>query len=311
MKIGFIGLGNMGAAAAANIRHGGYELWVNDLDRSRASSLERAGAKWASTAVELTRAVDVVITMVPGPKEIEMVMRGSEGVLSARRRGLFWIDMTTNSPLLFRELAAEMRATGVRPIDAPVTGAVDGAIQGRLTIFAGGEESDIAAVKPVLETMGHPMHMGPAGAGCVTKLITNQLWFVHAAAIGEALVLGKVSGVEPLRLWEALKNSVADSFVCRHDVPSIFAGHYDPSFSLDLCCKDLGLIAALGDQTAVTIDLTRLAQEKFELARRAYGGRVGELHVCKLIEDAAQVDLRVEGDWPDHRYAGEPSRSSG
>jgi 3-hydroxyisobutyrate dehydrogenase len=145
--------------------------------------------------------------------------------------------------------------------------------------------------------------MGAFGAGTVTKLVTNQLWFIHAAAVGEALVLGKACDVDPLKLWTAMKSSVADSFVCRHDVPSIFAGHYDPSFSLDLCCKDLALIVELAESKGTHSDLTKLSRSKFELARMKYGGSAGELHVCKLIEEAANLNLRVFGDWPDHRKA--------
>jgi 3-hydroxyisobutyrate dehydrogenase-like beta-hydroxyacid dehydrogenase len=97
-----------------------------------------------------------------------------------------------------------------------------------------------------------------------------------------------------------MKSGAADSFVCRHDVPSIFAGHYDPSFTLDLCCKDLALIASLVDEQAVDAGLTRLTREKFEAARRSYGGSEGELSVCRAIEQQAGVDLRVPGDWPKH-----------
>lgn len=300
MRVGFIGLGHMGAAAAANILRAGHRLTVHDLLHSRAQSLLELGATWARSPAEVAEAVDIVLTMVPGPREIMSVMRDTGGVLRGLRRDSIWVDMTTNSPGLFRELADEAQERGCRAIDAPVTGAVDGAIKGRLTLFVGGDERDVALAAAVLQTMGRVLYMGGRGSGTVTKLLTNQLWFISAAAIGEALVLGKKSGIEPNKLWEALQNSVADSFVCRHDVPSIFAGHYDPSFSLDLCCKDLALILQLVDAAGTQADLTRLAQNKFEMARSRYGGTAGELHVCKLIEDAAQVSLRVDGDWPVH-----------
>lgn len=300
MRVGFIGLGTMGAAAAANIRRGGYELWVHDLERSRATPLLEVGATWSASPAELARAVDVVITMVPGPKQIASVIRGPGGILAGLRAGTIWADMTTNSPALFRELAEEVTQRGGKPVDSPVTGAVDGAIQGTLTLFAGGAAADVDLMRPILETMGRVLYMGPSGTGSVTKLVTNQLWFIHAAAVGESLVLAKAAGVEPLRLWEAMKGGAADSFVCQHDIPSIFAGHFDPSFSLDLCCKDLALIVDLANKYATPTDLTRLTQSKFELARERYGGSSGELHVCKLIEDAAQVDLRVSGPWVEH-----------
>jgi 3-hydroxyisobutyrate dehydrogenase len=114
------------------------------------------------------------------------------------------------------------------------------------------------------------------------------------------LVLGKKAGIDLLVLWNALQNSVGDTFVVRHDVPSIFDGHYDPSFSLDLCCKDLRLLKELGEQTATQMDLTLLARGKFEEARATFGGDAAELLVCKLIENASDADLRVEGDWTKH-----------
>jgi 3-hydroxyisobutyrate dehydrogenase-like beta-hydroxyacid dehydrogenase len=133
-----------------------------------------------------------------------------------------------------------------------------------------------------------------------TKPITNQIWFINAAAIGEGLVLGKKAGVDLLVLWEALKNSVGDTFVVRHDVPSIFDGYYDPSFSLDLCCKDLRLLKELGERTETQMDMTFLSREKFEGARERFGGNAAELLVCKLIEEANDTNLQVEGEWAKH-----------
>ena len=297
VKVGFIGLGQMGAPAAANIRRRGYDLIIHDLDRTRGDALVASGASWAETPAEVARQSDVLITMVPGPKQITAVMRGPGGVLEGLRSSALWVDMTTNSPSVFLGLAAEVRRAGAASIDAPVTGAVDGAIQARLTFFVGGDAAAVERVLPLLATMGRAIYMGSSGSGTITKLLTNQLWFIHAAAIGETLVLGKASGIDLLRLWEALKGSVADSFVCRHDVPSIFAGHYDPSFSLDLCCKDLDLIVRLAGSRNVPVDFSHLAQQKFERAREVFGGTAGELHVCKLIEDATGTPLQVAGDW--------------
>jgi len=154
----------------------------------------------------------------------------------------------------------------------------------------------IETVRSYLEVLGRIIKCGALGNGNVVKLITSQIWFINAAAIGEALVLGKKAGVELPVLWGAMKDSAADNFVVRHDVPSIFAGDYDPSFTLDLCCKDLGLIASLSDKTQTETPMTRQAQERFEAARTRFGGDQAELLVCKLIEDASGADLRVEGD---------------
>jgi len=198
------------------------------------------------------------------------------------------------------ELAQRAEARQVSVLDALVTGAIDGARRGTLTIFVGGSGPVLEQVRPYLELLGRIIVCGPLGNGTVVKLVTNQIWFINAAAIGEALVLGKKAGVELTVLWDALKNSVGDTFVARHDVPSIFAGHYDPSFTLDLCCKDLGLIVALSEATQTQAPMTAQAKDRFEAARKAFGGDQAELLVCKLIEDASGVDLRVQGDWPKH-----------
>jgi 3-hydroxyisobutyrate dehydrogenase-like beta-hydroxyacid dehydrogenase len=156
-------------------------------------------------------------------------------------------------------------------------------------------------VLPVLQTISaKAIHGGPLGAGNVIKLVTNQLWFVHAATIGEGLLLGKKAGLDLLTLWEAIKSSVGTSFVAEHDVPSIFAGHYDPSFTLDLCVKDLGLIIDLSRAVGVPVPMTEQAQARFQRAHETYGGKAAELHVARLLEDAAGTDLRAAGDWRPH-----------
>ncbi|MGE0238445.1 MAG: NAD(P)-dependent oxidoreductase [Parvibaculaceae bacterium] len=300
MNVGFIGLGRMGSAVARNILRAGHQLAVHDVKSEAAAALVAAGAEWTASAAECAARADCVITMVFGPAEVEAVVTGPDGLLAAARPGLIWVDMTTNRPSLIQRLAALLAEKGVATIDAPVTGAIDGAIKGDLTLFAGGSADTVELVRPVLEAAGRIILAGPVGSGAVVKLVTNQLWFIHAAAIGEAMVTARKAGVDLLALWEAMKSGAADSFVCRHDVPSIFAGHYDPSFTLDLCCKDLALITGLTDEQAVDAGLTRLTREKFEAARRSYGGSEGELSVCRAIEQQAGVDLRVPGDWPKH-----------
>jgi len=185
-------------------------------------------------------------------------------------------------------------------LEAPVTGAVDGARLGKLTFFVGGDTDVIERVRPYFEIMGKLIVCGPIGTGNVVKLITNQIWFINAAAIGEGLVLGKKAGIDLAVVWEAMKNSVGDTFVARHDAPSIFSGDYDPSFSLALCCKDLRLLKELGEELETQMDMTLLARDKFEEAKETFGGDAAELHVCKLVEDASNTDLRLDGDWTKH-----------
>ncbi len=299
MRIGFIGLGFMGANMARQLQRKGRALTVFDLDRSKAVELEAHGARFAESAADCAQSSDILITSLPGPPQVEAVMERA-GTLAALPDGALWIDMTTNDAGLLHRLADTVAGRGVTLVDAPVTGAVDGARRGELTIFAGGTDAGLARATPLLQDMGRVIACGGLGHGNAVKLVTNFLWFTHAAVIGEAMMLGKQAGVELGVLWEAIKDSVGDSFVARHDAPSIFAGHYDPSFTLDLCVKDLGLIAALGERGGVPLPVGQAAAARFALAQQTYGGGKGELHVAKLIEDAVGTDLRLAGDWQEH-----------
>jgi 3-hydroxyisobutyrate dehydrogenase-like beta-hydroxyacid dehydrogenase len=298
MRIGFIGLGTMGKNAAASIRRHGFDMVVYDIRPEAMDGLAAMGAAKASSPVDVLARCDVVVTMVFGPKEVEAVLRGADGFLSGDCTGKIWIDMTTSSPFLMRDLATEFAAKGGKAVDAPVTGSVDAAIRGDMPMFVGGEDAVIEQVRPVIEAMGQLRKVGAYGNGYVAKLVNNQLWKIHAAAIGEAMVTAKLAGLDPAVWWEVMKGGAADSFVLSHDVPSIFAGHYDPSFPIRLCLKDLSLIKELMDKVGTTNTLTEATHERFREAGKRYGMGAGEMTVCKVIEDDAGIDLRVAGDWP-------------
>jgi 3-hydroxyisobutyrate dehydrogenase-like beta-hydroxyacid dehydrogenase len=297
MKIGFIGLGTMGRNAAGNIRRKGYEMVAYDIRPEAIAPLVEMGATRGESPADVMVLCDVVVSMVFGPKEIEQVVRGPQGFLGVDCAGKIWIDMTTSSPFLMRALAAEFEAKGGSAVDAPVTGSVDAAIRGDMPMFVGGNDVIIERVRPVIEAMGQLRKVGAHGNGYVAKLVNNQLWKIHAAAIGEAMVTAKLAGLDPLTWWEVMKGGAADSFVMSHDVPSIFAGHYDPSFPIALCLKDLGLIKELMDRVGTASDLTEATHERFREAGRRYGMGAGEMTVCRVIEDDAGIDLRVPGDW--------------
>lgn len=297
MRIGYIGLGTMGGPMASNLARAGCDITVYDLEQAKIDRVVAYGAKAATHGQDVAAQVDILFTSFPEPRHVAAIL---PELIDAMQAGSIWVDLTTNDRGLLRQLAKQADARDVSVLEAPVTGAVDGARLGKLTFFVGGEQATIERVRPYFEIMGKVVECGPLGTGNVVKLITNQIWFINAAAIGEGLVLGKKAGVDLLVLWDALKNSVGDTFVVRHDVPSIFDGHYDPSFTLDLCCKDLRLIKELGEQTETQMDMTLLARAKFEEARTTFGGSAAELLVCKLIEIASGTDVRVEGDWTKH-----------
>ena len=271
MKVGFIGLGTMGRNAALNVRRNGFEMVVYDVRPEAMQPLVEKGALAASSPADVLDQVDVVVTMVFGPKEVDAVVRGESGFFSTTCQGKYWIDLTTSSPHLMRTLGSEFRAKGGHPVDAPVTGSVDSAIRGDMIMFVGGEDVDIEHLRPVIEAMGEVRNVGQHGNGYVAKLVNNQLWKIHAAAIGEAMVAAKLAGLDPEVWWAAMKGGAADSFVMQHDVPSIFAGHYDPSFPLALCLKDLALIEELMDETGTRGELTRATHDRFREAAERYG----------------------------------------
>jgi 3-hydroxyisobutyrate dehydrogenase-like beta-hydroxyacid dehydrogenase len=288
----------MGKNAAANIRRHGFEMVVYDIRPEAMEGLAAMGAAKGASPADVLAHCDVVVTMVFGPKEVEAVLRGPQGFLTGDCTGKIWVDMTTSSPFLMRELAGEFAAKGGHAVDAPVTGSVDAAIRGDMPMFVGGDDSVIEQVRPVIEAMGQLRKVGAYGNGYVAKLVNNQLWKIHAAAIGEAMVTAKLAGLDPAVWWEVMKGGAADSFVLSHDVPSIFAGHYDPSFPIRLCLKDLSLIKELMDKVGTTNTLTEATHERFREAGKRYGMGAGEMTVCKVIEDDAGIDLRVAGDWP-------------
>lgn len=297
MIVGFIGLGTMGRNAALNVRRKGFGMVVYDIRPEAAAPLLEAGAQRGTSPADVMARADVTVTMVFGPKEVEQVVRGPNGFLTANCARKYWIDMTTSSPSLMRALAAEFLAKGGHPVDAPVTGSVDAAIRGDMPMFVGGTDEDIEHVRPVIEAMGQLRKVGQYGNGYVAKLVNNQLWKIHAAAIGEAMVTAKLAGLDPKVWWDVMKGGAADSFVLSHDVPSIFAGHYDPSFPIALCLKDLSLIKELMDEVGTRNELTAATHARFREAGERYGMGAGEMTVCKVIEDDAGIDLRVAGDW--------------
>ena len=298
LRIGFVGLGNMGGPMATRLAAAGYDVHAYDINADAVAAAVAGGCTAAPDANACARHGELLLTSLPRPDHVQSVMVEG-GALAELSAGNIWVDLTTNRKEFVIELAGGA-PDGVTVVDSPVTGAVDGARNGKLTLFAGGEAADLDRVVPVLEHLGRAIRCGPLGTGNVTKLVTNQLWFIHAASLGEGFALGMANGVELSVLWDAITDSVGDSFVARHDAPSIFAGHYDPSFTLDLCMKDLGLTMELSDNVDTDLPMTQRAYETFQRATDRYGADVGELHVAKRIEDDAQLSFRLDGDWVPH-----------
>ena len=297
-KLSFIGVGNMGNPMAKNLLRANYELTVFDIEESKTKNLIALGAKKASTIAEACKDVDVIIVSLPGPIQVREVFLGDSGVINSTLSGTTIIDTSTSSVELAKEIQELAKNKSLDYLEAPITNAVDGAALGELAFFIGGDKNTFEMQRDIFETLGTDIfYVGEHGNGSITKLITNLLWFVNAAAIGEGLMLGAKASIPLETIWEAIKCSAGDSWVARHDVPSIFAGHYDPSFSLKLCCKDLGLVNDIAKKQGFELTMGGKAQEVFQLAKEKYGASAPELSVVKALEEQLDLLLRPSEDF--------------
>ena len=290
-RIFFIGLGNMGQPMALNLCRAGHTLQVLDLDPAKAQPLLEQGAHWATSIAQGMAEADLVICSLPGPPQVEQVVL--QGVCPHLRPGMAIIDTSTSSVDLARKIDAAARAQGAEYLESPITNAIDGARDGKLSIFVAGEAAAYTRWLPVYQVLGDKIfQVGPVGNAATVKLLTNLLWFVSAATIGEALMLGAKAGVPLPTVWEAIKASAGNSWVVEHDVPSIFAGHYDPSFSLALCVKDLSLVNQIANEQGYDLTMGQHALAQFQKALSVYGPDAAELHVVKLLEEKVGLLLR-------------------
>lgn len=297
MKLGFVGLGNMGGPMSRNLLQAGLDVAVHDVRREAAREHEALGATWADSPASAGRGRDVVITMLPTPRHVEAVLLGPTGLLDALPPGSVWIDMSTSVPEVADRVRAVADTRGVAVLDAPVSGMAAGARLGTLQIFVGGEQEDYERVRPVLDVLGDPeriMRVGGHGAGYTVKLMINLLWFGHLVATTEVLSIGTAAGVDLGVLRDALLASPAASNFLDSDVLSVLRdGDYDESFALALACKDLGLAVDLARDVRVPAELSALVEQVFRRARRAYGDLAGEMAPVKLWEDLLGTPLRL------------------
>ena len=299
MRIGFIGLGTMGAGMAANLQKAGHELTVHDTRAEAAAPHLARGARWAGSAREAAAAGELVFTSLPGPAEVEAVALGAEGVLSGLPSGGACFDLSTNSPGVVRRIHAAFEAQGRHFLDAPVSGGPAGAASGRLALWVGGDEAAFLRHQAVLEAIGDQVRrIGEIGAGSVAKLVHNCAGYILTVGLAEVFTMGVKAGVEPLALFEALRQGVlgrrrtfdglADQFL---------SGRYDPpAFALRLAHKDVSLATALGRECGVPMRLANLTLEEMtEALGRGWGAL--DSRSCMLVQQGrADVDVAIDAD---------------
>ena len=308
MKVGFVGLGNVGSKLSKSLLRNGFEMVVRDLDREAARPLLDGGAGWADTGRELAEACDLVITCLPSPAAVRSVMEGPEGVLEGLGNGKMWLEMSTTDEAEVRRLGELVVARGARAMDGPVSGGCHRAATGNISIFVGAEREDFERALPVLTTMGRRvLHVGGLGSASILKVVTNYLASVHLVALGEALMVARRSGVDLNTTYEAIRISSGNSFVHETESQVILNGSYNINFTMDLVVKDMSLFQQLADGQGTPLEMSPLVLDIFRRGEQAYGSRAWSSGIVRFLEDACGVDLRAPG-FPEEIIDTEPEQ---
>lgn len=311
MKIGFIGLGNVGGKLVGALQRNGYDLTVRDLDRAAAAPFLDNGAHWAETPRALAEACDMVITCLPSPAACSHVMEAEDGLLAGLGSGRIWAEMSTTDASEVQRMAALVSARGADPIECPVSGGCHRAATGNISIFAGCERDVFERALPVLKTLGRRiLHTGPIGTASVLKVMTNYLATANLVSLCEALTTAKAAGLDLNTTYEAIRISSGNSFVHETESQVILNGSRDINFTMDLVLKDIGLFQAVADAASVPLALSPLLIEIFEDGQSRYGPREWSPNIIRRLEDATGLEVRAPG-FPAEMVDTEPEEPGG
>lgn len=293
-RIGFIGLGIMGAPMAENLLKAGYEVTAYNRSRAKVERLAKAGARPAADVAEATADADVVITMLPDSPEVREIVLEPGGVLEHARPGTVFVDMSTIAPETAVAVAEAAREKDVRVLDAPVSGGEQGAVDGSLSIMVGGDAETFDSVQPVLEALGKTIvHVGPHGAGQTVKAANQLIVAGNISLVSEALVLLEASGVDRERALDVLAGGMAGSTVLDRKGATMLARNFKPGFRIDLHDKDMGIAMASARSAGVSLPVTGLVAQLVASAR-ALG--YGDLDHSALLRVLEQVSGRQKDD---------------
>jgi len=290
--VGFIGLGIMGRPMAKNLMEAGYDLVVHNRSPEKAEELAGEGATAAGSPREVAEGCDVVITMLPDSPQVEEVLSGEGGVFEGVREGALIVDMSTISPVVTESLSARAKENGASLLDAPVSGGDVGAIEGTLSIMVGGSEEDFERAKPLFEVMGKTVtHVGPTGAGQVTKAANQIVVALTIEAVSEALVLGSKGGVSPEKILDVLGGGLAGNKVMEVKREKFLSHNFDPGFRSELHHKDLGIALAAGREYGVALPVTAVVDQMLLTMRRKGWGGEDHSALLRIIEDQSGHEI--------------------
>ena len=286
MKIGFIGVGNMGGPMCRNIiRKSNHEVIVFDLGQEALKRCTDLGATAAASVAELAASVDVIMTSLPMPKDVEAVALGPGGIAENARPGTVYFDLSTGSPVVVRRVAEALAAKGIRMLDAPVSGGVTGAEAGTIAIMVGGDPAVFEEHLPLLRSFSaNPIHMGAIGAGTIAKLINNMVAFCNMAAAAEGLMLGAMAGVDPQKLNSVIRTSSGNSAIFQKLGERALSRDFKAAFALDLAYKDMHLALEMADQLGVPVPAAAQTHNLMRMARGMGLGQSDSSSVLKVYE---------------------------
>ena len=300
MKIGFIGLGNVGGKLAGSLLRNKFDLTVKDVDNKLTKNFVNKGAKAATSAKELTENVDLIITCLPSPKICSEVMESKDGVINGLSENKIWLEMSTTDESEVKRLGKLVSAKGASPLDGPVSGGCHRAATGNIAIFVGGERKTFEKVFPALTVMGRKiLHTGELGSASVLKVVTNYLASVHLAALGEAWTVAKKSNLDLTKAFKGISASSGNSFVHETESQVILNGSYNINFTMDLVEKDMTLFNNLAKKLGTPLEISPLVLDIFKDGHKKYGSRAWSSMIVKRMEELNKTDFRAEGFPPE------------
>ncbi len=296
MKIGFIGLGNVGGKLAGSLIRNGHDVTVRDLDKAIAQPFLDRGASWADSPKEMAQACEAVITCLPSPSASASVMEADDGLLQGLSDGKIWMEMSTTDEAEVKRLGAMVEKLGASAVDCPVSGGCHRADTGNISIFAGCERETFERIMPILKSLGRRLlHTGPLGSASVLKVITNYLATANLLSCCEALVTAKAAGMDLNTTYEAIKISSGTSFVHETESQVILNGSRDISFTMDLVSKDIGLFQSVADRANVPLEISPLLIDIFKDGEKRYGSREWSPNIIRRLEDATGLSILAPG----------------
>ena len=306
MKIGFIGLGNVGGKLASSLLRNNFDLTVRDLDERLTKPLKDLGAKVAKSAKELAEQTDLIITSLPSPEVSAEVMEASDGIINGLSENKIWLEMSTTDENEVKRLGEKVIAKKSIPMDGPVSGGCHRAATGNIAIFVGGERKAFEKILPALTVMGRKvLHTGELGSASVLKVITNYLASVHLVALGEAWTVAKKSNLDLAKTYKGIAISSGNSFVHETESQVILNGSYNINFTMDLVLKDTGLFDNLAKKLNAPLEISPQIVKIFKDGQKKYGSRAWSSMIVKRMEDLNNINFRANG-FPSELIDNEP-----